>query len=813
MKRKIVTWDQTSSRFRDNQLGKGITLLATCLVILVLFQSGPAFRAGYPNPLIYLSLIPVLLAAAFLGTLPALVIALFYSVVFVVHMIMLYDSAWGWRPAFEMGGVTVALVFLAMIIGDVTKSLRRRAELQSAFEASLRLMGRTLNLQEVLMLLYRYAPRQVPAESGGFLIRNPVSQEWEAIGFAESGYWRREPLTSTTHENSLAQWLVEQRRPLFLNGLDFQKGFLGQGQGHLLHSILSIPLVQSTGELIGVFVLFNKKGHGCFDSNDVFRLQTLMELGEQALEQAGLHTITDQALEERVRQLGTIQKASQRLNEMLDPQEIVDFTLETAMTLIQAKAGLIVLDGNEVSMHSGASVVNFSEMSDRFKRVYDMYSSDRDTRQRAKSSQPLYFFLSSRSQLVIPIRTGERFWGIIVLESDEERVFDQTSRWVVSLLADHAATSLENAYLFHTIEKDKHRLSLIVEGMKEGLLTINDRGIILSANMAARGQAGWETDSLIGQSIGAILDGEEVEKRVHTALHHVLIKRHPLILEGIVIRQRNGTRRVVSLSLTPLVQTEEPIVVLLMRDVTEKEMLTRLQDELISAFSHEMRTPLTKIRSAAELILSGIQSGEKIEGYETYLHLLISESDRLADFLNRILDVYAMESHEIEVEPRPMPADFLISEIVGHWRMINPEREIQVEGISTPVWVLADERAFYSVLNNLVENAIKYSPPGGPIRVVLDRIAEKSAQISVVDHGPGVAPEDQPHLFDRFYRADGGDSQIVYGHGIGLYVAKMLVEAMKGKIWVESEPGKGSRFTFTLPLAEEVGYEPQDTGG
>lgn len=812
MKRKIVTWDQTNPRFGDNLLGKGITLLVSCLVILVLFQSGPAFRTGYPNPLIYLSLIPVLLAAAFLGTLPALVIALFYSVVFVVHMIMLYDSAWGWRPAFEMGGVTVALVFLAMIIGDVTKSLRRRAELQSAFEASLRLMGRTLNLQEVLMLLYKYALRQVPSEGGGFLIRDPVSQAWEAIGFPESGYWRREPLTSTTYEHSLAQWLVAQRRALFLNGLEIQKGFLGQGQDHLLHSILSMPLVRSTGELIGVFVLFNKKGHGCFDSTDIFRLQMLIELGEQALEQAGLHTITDRALEERVRQLGIIQKASQRLNEMLEPQAIVDHTLEVAMALIRAKAGLIILDDGELSTRSEETVA-VPNLREHFRQVYAMYSSNRDARQRAKSAEPLFFFPSSKTQLVIPIRTGENFWGVILLESDEERAFDQTARWVVSLLADHAATSLENAHLFRTIEEDKHRLSLIVEGMREGLLTVNDRGIILSANMAARGQAGWESNSLIGQSIGAILDGAEVEKRIHTALHHVLIERHPLVLDGIVIRQRNGTRRVVSLSLAPLGQTEEPMAVLLMRDVTEKEMLTRLQDELISAFSHEMRTPLTKIRSAAELILSGAQGGGKIEDYKAYLHLLISESDRLADFLDRILDIYAMETHEIEVEPRPMPADFLVSEVVGHWRMINPEREIQVEGVSTPVWVLADERAFYSVLNNLVENAIKYSPPEGPIRVVLDRIAEKSAQISVVDHGPGVAPEDQPHLFDRFYRADGGDAQTVYGHGIGLYVAKMLVEAMKGKIWVESEPGKGSRFTFTLPLAEEVGYEPQDIGG
>ncbi|MGB9899057.1 sensor histidine kinase, partial [Thermanaerothrix sp.] len=88
-----------------------------------------------------------------------------------------------------------------------------------------------------------------------------------------------------------------------------------------------------------------------------------------------------------------------------------------------------------------------------------------------------------------------------------------------------------------------------------------------------------------------------------------------------------------------------------------------------------------------------------------------------------------------------------------------------------------------------------------------DQSVDRSAQITVIDQGRGIAPEDQPYLFDRFYRADAGDAQTVYGHGVGLYIAKILVEAMGGKIWVESELGKGSRFTFTLPLAEEVGHE------
>ncbi|WP_299027883.1 ATP-binding protein [uncultured Thermanaerothrix sp.] len=808
MKRKIISWDPLRLDSIQGHWGKGITLLLICVVMVMLIRGEVVLGSANQSALLYLALLPVIMAAFFYGTLPALFIALFFDTAFVVRPLVRYQMAPSLIPAVELTGVTLAMTILALVVGDLAEGLRGRGELQTTLEASMRLMGRTLNLQDVLILIFQYARRQVPVAGGGFLIRNPVSQEWEIMGFPESGYWKREPLSLTLYPNSLAEWLLERPHPVYLNNLGGLQGFLEIAEEEILNinSILSIPLTRSDGELLGFLIMLNKE-QGYFDQRDIIRLQALIDLGEQALEQAGWHTITDQALEQRVRQLGIIQKASQQLNELLDPQAIVDITLEIAMTLSQAKAGLILLEDGDVFSQLEESRRSLGE-TERLRRVRAMYSLHRQTRQQAKSSQPLYFFPSSKAQLVIPIRRGKTFWGIIVLESDDEKPFDQTARWVVLLLADHAATSLENAQLFRTIEKEKHRLSLIVNGMTEGLITVDEHGGILSVNPAASAQTGWESTALVGQSIYTIVDGEDFERRVSNALQHVLTERHPIFLENVPLRHQSGGRRVVSLSLAPLIQAEERIVVLLMRDITEREMLTRLQNDLISALSHEMRTPLTKIRSVAELILSSVQAENGFGGYEKYLSLLISESDRLADFLDYILDVYAMEAQGYKVELRPIPVEYLISEIVTHWRLITPEREFSIEGDSAPVWALADEQAFYSVLNNLLENAIKYTPEGTPIRVVLKRIDTKLAQICVIDQGPGIAAEYQPYLFDRFYRVNGGDAQTVYGHGVGLYVAKMLVEAMRGKIWVESEPGKGSCFAFTLPIAEEMNLEP-----
>lgn len=807
--RKNVSRDPLRLGSMRGHWGEGLTLLSICAVMAVLIRG--EVIPGSPNQgaLLYFSLLPVILVAFFYGTLPALFVALFFDTAFVVRAVQLYSVMPGPMPAVELVGITLVMATLALVVGDLVEGLRGRAELQTALEASMRLMGRALNWQDVLILIFQYAQKQVPAEGGGFLVRNPVNREWEIVGFPESGYWKRESLSLNLHSDSLAKWLQEQPHSVYLNDLDVLEGFLEVEKDVKpcpVHSLLSVPLMRSDGELMGILVLLNKES-GYFDQRDVMRLETLTELGERALEQAGWHTITDQALEQRVRQLGIIQKASQQLNELLDPQAIVEVTLEVAMTLSQAKAGLILLEDERFFSQLGESHRSLG-VSERLRQVRSMYSPHRQTRQQAKSAQPLYFFPTSKGQLVIPIHRGNTFWGVIVLESDEEKTFDQTARWVVSLLADHAAISLENAHLFRTIEKEKHRLSLIVNGMTEGLIITNEYGIILSANPAASAQTGWDSNSLVGQSIYTIIDGEDFEARVRDALQHVLKDQRPVLLESVTLRHPSGMRRVASLSLAPLIQLEERSVVLIIRDITEREMLTRLQDDLISAFSHEMRTPLTKIRSVAELILSGIRGDDNLEDYEKYLGLLVSESDRLADFLDHILDVYAMEAQEYKVELRPMPVDYLISDIVAHWRLINPEREILVEGVSAPVWVLADERALSSILNNLLENAIKYTPEASPIRIVVEQTEKKWAQISVIDQGPGIAAEHQPYLFDRFYRVDGGDAQTVYGHGVGLYIAKMLVEAMQGTIWVESEPGKGSCFAFTLPIAEEVSHEP-----
>jgi len=178
------------------------------------------------------------------------------------------------------------------------------------------------------------------------------------------------------------------------------------------------------------------------------------------------------------------------------------------------------------------------------------------------------------------------------------------------------------------------------------------------------------------------------------------------------------------------------------------------------------------------------------------------------------LDLSRMDAGQWTLEPRPVPLSRLLEEAVGMWRESARDRRLCLDLPPASLWVWADERAVVTALGNLIDNALKYSTPDTEVRVSATS-AGGEAVIAVHNHGPAIAPEHQPRLFERFYRVDRsdshhGDSRRVYGFGLGLYIARKLVEGMGGRIWVVSEPVNGTRFAFTAPLVKEDQLETAD---
>jgi len=223
-----------------------------------------------------------------------------------------------------------------------------------------------------------------------------------------------------------------------------------------------------------------------------------------------------------------------------------------------------------------------------------------------------------------------------------------------------------------------------------------------------------------------------------------------------------------------------------------------MRRELIGDVAHELRTPLTAIKGSMEGLIDGVLPSE----VETY-QLIYAEADRLERLVNDLQELSRVEAGAYELIRKPISVSSLVESAAARLSRQFEDKGVTLES-KVPANLppaLADEDRIGQVLLNLVGNALQYTPPGGHVRIAASRRGHE-VHVSITDTGIGISPEHLPHLFTRFYRVDKSRSRAGGGSGIGLTIARHLVEAHGGRIWVESPgAGRGSSFTFTLPLA------------
>ncbi|MFQ5596086.1 MAG: sensor histidine kinase, partial [Anaerolineae bacterium] len=240
----------------------------------------------------------------------------------------------------------------------------------------------------------------------------------------------------------------------------------------------------------------------------------------------------------------------------------------------------------------------------------------------------------------------------------------------------------------------------------------------------------------------------------------------------------------------------------LARTNAELQTLDRLKDEFVALVSHELLAPLTSLNGGLEMMVEVMD--ELPASHRNTVQIMRRESSRLTELVRKILDVSALEAGHLRMRAGPVALPPLLRRWVRDQQSKLPLRDLRLEMPADLPFVLADEEYLAEVVHNLLDNAVKYSPNGGLIRVRAWLKDPVTVAVSVTDQGIGIPRELQGRVFEKFYRADGRESKEVYGHGLGLYFSRKVVEAHGGQIGVESELGKGSTFTFTLPIAMEM---------
>jgi signal transduction histidine kinase len=237
------------------------------------------------------------------------------------------------------------------------------------------------------------------------------------------------------------------------------------------------------------------------------------------------------------------------------------------------------------------------------------------------------------------------------------------------------------------------------------------------------------------------------------------------------------------------------------------ERMERMRRELVANVSHELKTPISALRAHLENLLDGVEEPDR-----RTLQVMLAQSERLSRLVEQLLDLSRLESGDVPFERSAVSIGPLVSQVVSELHLGSPDG-VSVRDETGPnvpaVW--ADRERLHQVLLNLLDNAARFTPRGGAVTVTATRSGDR-CEVRVADTGPGIPPEHLPHVFERFYRVDQARSRGEGGTGIGLAIARSIVESHGGRIWAESEVGSGSVFAFDLPIAREA-HDDRPPGG
>jgi PAS domain S-box-containing protein len=354
--------------------------------------------------------------------------------------------------------------------------------------------------------------------------------------------------------------------------------------------------------------------------------------------------------------------------------------------------------------------------------------------------------------------------------------------------------------LFRNLKQSEERYRDLYEEAPNAYFSVGTNGYIMRANRSAAELLGYSQLELVGRPVADLYADTPSGKDKAKKIFQRFLAGEEIHDEELEIRRAEGSSLWVNLSVRPIVDAEGRVIASrsVVRDITEHKKLDRLKDEFISLVSHELRSPLAVIMGALNTVLS---EGSHLSEEETHqlLQDAALESESLSHLLGNLLELSRVQAERLVLYAEAVDINRVIQDAVDRIKRQSSVHQFVVSLPPELPPVYADPLRLERILYNLLENAVKYSPQGGEIRVTV-RPDEEELVIGVSDQGVGISLADQARLFTPFQRLEESRPGGVRGVGLGLLVCQRLVEAHGGRIWVESEPGRGSTFFFTLPL-------------
>lgn len=552
----------------------------------------------------------------------------------------------------------------------------------------------------------------------------------------------------------------------------------------------------------------------------------------------------------QLRQLEFLLRISRAMTSRLDLPSLLELILRSAAQMVGAPAGMILLQSEHTLFDPALSATpRFqvralysipTEALPYFEPLLDATAMRlvQEAVANAESGEPPVIDLSSRVHqveadlgitlgqvIVLPLLFEEDLLGVIYLFRGNY-AFSQLDWQFLQGFADQAAIAVRNARLYTLLNAERSRLITILNNSADGIMILTRDRVVVAINHALATMVGISPEDAVGRPCSAVLP-LVVTSGVDFCRDESYTGNFPepnLRCEGELIRP-GDKRLVLSVTFTPLYTENGRLINIIVNvhDITRFREEEEMKSIFTSIISHELKTPVALIKGYAQT-LAREDAQWDVETARAGLQIIEEEADRLEALINNLLDVSRIQAKGLKLELGDVALDALLHKVADAYHTQTHHHRIEVAFDEPLPYVWGDEERLRQVFTNLLNNAIKYSPQGGVIRIGgwvqcigEDECGETRERhppidlpehlpkgtyviIYVADQGIGIPSSELSKIFDRFYRVDSSLRRSTAGAGLGLYLAKAIVEAHGGHIWATSEPGKGSTFFVALPL-------------
>lgn len=523
------------------------------------------------------------------------------------------------------------------------------------------------------------------------------------------------------------------------------------------------------------------------------------EMSSQALQKA----VSD--LGRRVQQLRTLQEGIKAINAAMALEDLLARIVDNASQVVHdARCSLALYDEDE-----GAVVVRAVSGTAVGQEEGGRTPGLRAARWVVQNGKPLRIDAvrgspgqraraeGAASLISVPLIADGRTIGALTASSAEEGAFTDEDLEILDAFADQAVIAVKTARFYQSVQERRSELEAMLRGIGDAVLATDARLRLTALNPVAARIFGIRRDVVAGQHLSEIVNNRDLE----ALFAETLAGGQPSIVREISLPSSGERGACFYQALaSPVLGEGNDVrgVVVVLRDITQQKELERAKSEFLSVVSHELKTPLHSIRGFVDIILMG-KTGPVTEMQRDFLCTVRQQAMILQGMINDLLEYSRMEAGQIRLRVEPVLVGQTVRGVIERLRPLAEEGNLELVNLVPLDFppIEADPTRLEQVISNLCFNAIKFTPSGS----VTVRAADlgKEVQVSVSDTGIGIPADQLERIFDRFYQVDSSATRSYRGAGLGLTICKHIVEYHGGRIWVESEPGKGSTFHFVLP--------------